>query len=47
VDKATVDRFISEHPGMCWVHHLKGNCTKKDCPHKHGEKIEFVAASHD
>ena len=33
VDKATVDRFVAEHTGMCWVHHLKGNCNKKDiCP---------------
>jgi hypothetical protein len=47
VDKATVDKFIADHPGMCWVHHLKGNCTKEDCPHKHGDRIKFVAASHD
>ena len=42
VDKAVVDRFIKEHPGMCWVYHLKGSCTKKDCPHTHGERIAFA-----
>ena len=42
VDKAIVDRFIKEHPGMCWVYHLKGSCTKKDCPHTHGERIAFA-----
>lgn len=47
VDKATVDRFVAEHAGMCWVHHLKGNCTKKDCPYTHGERIAFVAVHHD
>jgi hypothetical protein len=47
VEKAVVDRFIAEHPGMCWVHHLKGTCTKKDCPHTHGERIQFGAANHD
>jgi hypothetical protein len=47
VDKAVVDRFIAEHAGMCWVHHLKGNCTKKDCPHTHGTRIVFDAANHD
>ena len=41
VPKQAVDRFIAEHPGMCWVHHLKGNCTKKECPHTHGPKIAF------
>ena len=41
VPKQAVDRFIAEHPGMCWVHHLKGNCTKKECPHTHGTKIAF------
>ena len=41
VPKQAVDRFIAEHPGMCWVHHLKGNCTKKECPHTHGAKIAF------
>jgi hypothetical protein len=47
VDKATVDRFVAEHNGLCWVHHLKGNCTKKDCPWTHGTRIEFGAAHHD
>ena len=47
VDKATVDRFVAEHSGMCWVHHLKGNCTKKDCPYTHGERIAFGAVHHD
>ena len=47
VDKATVDRFVAEHAGMCWVHHLKGNCTKKDCPYTHGERIAFGAVHHD
>jgi hypothetical protein len=47
VEKAVVDRFIADHPGMCWVHHLKGTCTKKDCPHTHGERIQFGAANHD
>ena len=41
VPKQAVDRFIAEHPGMCWVHHLKGNCTKKECPHTHGTRIAF------
>ena len=44
---AFVDRFIADHPGMCWVHHLKGACTKKDCPHTHGDRIQFGAANHD
>ena len=47
VDKATVDRFVAEHTGLCWVHHLKGNCTKKECPYTHGTRIEFGAAHHD
>ena len=41
VERAVVDRFMKEHPGMCWMHHLKGACTNKDCKHTHGERIEF------
>ena len=42
VEKALVDRFVKEHTGMCWLHHLKGACTKKDCAYTHGERIAFV-----
>ena len=41
VEKAVVDRFMKEHPGMCWMHHLKAACTNKDCKWTHGERIEF------
>jgi hypothetical protein len=41
VEKAVVDRFMKDHPGMCWMHHLKAACTNKDCKWTHGERIEF------
>ena len=44
--RCCADRFVKEHPGMCWLHHLKGACSKKDCAYTHGlthgERIAFV-----
>jgi hypothetical protein len=36
-----IEHLRDKHPGLCWMHHLKGACTTKDCKHTHGERIEF------